>query len=106
MKTELGETKIAYFDGHEWFEIDYSYQSFILDVHELGKSVEWNSIVELTSNLSKRSVFLHGIFVNAYCIGNVILDKPHILFLHGVRYDRENRFVSIETIIDNAKAGI
>lgn len=101
MKTERGETKLAYFDGHEWTEIDLAYQP--LETFP----IEWVNIVNRVQELSKRSALLHGVFVNAYCIGNVILDKPQMLFLHGVRYDIENSgLVPLEVIIENQKSGI
>lgn len=73
----------AFFDGHEWAMIDSNY------LPQETFAIEHLNLIRAIQNQSKRSALLHGIFINANCIGNVILDKPQIMFLHGVRYDRK-----------------
>lgn len=77
----------AYFDGHEWAMLDSAYLP-TLNYDGLS-NVKHMNLINVIQHQSKRSALLHGIFVNADCIGNVILDKPQIMFLHGVRYDRK-----------------
>jgi hypothetical protein len=79
----------AFFDGHEWAMIDGNYLKVeSLDYDGLSNA-RHISLINAIQHQSKRSALLHGIFINADCIGNVILDKPQIMFLHGVRYDRK-----------------
>lgn len=66
---------VAQFDGIEWSCLDLvNFQEY-----------DFETQVQMYSKLSS---LLHGIFVNPDAIGNVILDKPQIMFLHGVRYIR------------------
>lgn len=98
MKTERGDYQLAYFDGHEWFIIDLTNKSF------QTSDLQYTKIELKALELSKRSTFLHGIFVNAYIVGNVICSEPQMLFLHGIRYDLEDSGLTpLQVIIDNAK---
>lgn len=66
----------AQFDGIEWTSIQLV-------------NFETDDFMTRVQKYSQRSSLLHGIFINANCIGNIILDKPQIMFLHGVRYDKK-----------------
>lgn len=61
-------------------------------------------IIEDVKKYSMRRNYLCGVFEAPYQVGSMIFDKPLMLFLHGVRYNREDyELVDLETIIDNAK---
>lgn len=75
-KDKIKTITAAQFDGTDWMTIQLI-------------NFESDEYITRVQKYSQRSSLLHGIFINANCIGNVILDKPQIMFLHGVRYDRK-----------------
>lgn len=92
----------AFYDGNNWITLDLDL--IIASEKSPFKSVD---IVDTVKALSKRDFKLYGVYYNPNHIGEMLLDNPHMLFLHGIRYNREDtEFTPIETIIDNAKMGI
>lgn len=88
-KTYVG----AYYDLGEW--------------HELPLYSEQDKLINDVKNYSKRRSYVCGVFESPYQIGSMIYDNPLMLFLHGVRYNKEQvEMTELETIIENQKAGI